>query len=129
MSNTSTMRWKQQSIDTKCNSKHHKQWENKHKVKQDKTRFSQKRCLLPLRICISPMNVHGVEFLPPKNVHISHIVMMKHTGILSPFLSRIDKWIKRKEGKKKKIWIRLKDDAWRVQDEWENETQTKDKII
>ena len=30
-------------------------------------------------------------------------------------------------GKEKKIWIRVKDDAWGVQDEWENESQTKDK--
>ena len=33
------------------------------------------------------------------------------------------------EGKEKKIWIRVKDDAWGVQDEWENEAQTKDKNI
>ena len=32
-------------------------------------------------------------------------------------------------GKEKKIWTRLKDDAWAVQDEWENEAQTKDKNI
>ena len=32
-----------------------------------------------------------------------------------------------KKKKKKKIWTRVKDDAWGVQDEWENETQTKDK--
>ena len=29
--------------------------------------------------------------------------------------------------KEKKIWTRVKDDAWEVQDEWENEVQTKDK--
>ena len=30
-------------------------------------------------------------------------------------------------GKEKKIWIKVKDDAWGVQDESENEAQTKDK--
>ena len=34
-----------------------------------------------------------------------------------------------KEGKEKKIWTRVKDDAWGVQDEWENEAQMKDKNI
>ena len=33
------------------------------------------------------------------------------------------------EGKEKKIWTRVKDDAWGVQHEWENEAQTKDKNI
>ena len=33
------------------------------------------------------------------------------------------------EGKEKKIWTRVKDDAWGVQDEWENEVQTKNKNI
>ena len=32
-------------------------------------------------------------------------------------------------GKEKKIWTRIKDDAWGVQDEWENEAKTKDKNI
>ena len=32
-------------------------------------------------------------------------------------------------GKEKKIWTRVKDDTWGVQDEWENKTQTKDKNI
>ena len=27
-------------------------------------------------------------------------------------------------GKEKKIWTMIKDDAWEVQDEWENEAQT-----
>ena len=31
------------------------------------------------------------------------------------------------EGKENKIWIRVNDDAWEVQDKWENEAQTKDK--
>ena len=30
-------------------------------------------------------------------------------------------------GKEKKIWTRVKDDAWGVQHEWENEAQTKEK--
>ena len=34
-----------------------------------------------------------------------------------------------KGGKEKKIWTRVKDDAWGLQDEWENEAQTKDKNI
>ena len=33
------------------------------------------------------------------------------------------------EGKEEKIRTRLKDDAWGVQDEWENKAQTKDKNI
>ena len=33
------------------------------------------------------------------------------------------------EGKEKKIWTKVKDDAWGVQDEWENEAQMKDKNI
>ena len=32
-------------------------------------------------------------------------------------------------GKEEKIWTRLKDDAWGLQDEWENKVQTKDKNI
>ena len=32
-------------------------------------------------------------------------------------------------GKEKKIRTRVKDDAWGVQDEWENEAQKKDKNI
>ena len=34
-----------------------------------------------------------------------------------------------KGGKEKKIWTRVKDDAWGLQDEWENETHPKDKNI
>ena len=30
-------------------------------------------------------------------------------------------------GKEKKIWTKVKYDAWGVQDEWENEAQMKDK--
>ena len=33
------------------------------------------------------------------------------------------------EGKEKKIWTKVKDDAWGVQHKWENEAQTKDKNI
>ena len=32
-------------------------------------------------------------------------------------------------GKEKKIWTKVKDDAWGVQDEWEIEAQTKNKNI
>ena len=32
-------------------------------------------------------------------------------------------------GKEKKIWTRVKYDAWEVQDEWENEAQMKDKTF
>ena len=53
-----------------------------------------------------PTNEYEVEFSPPKIVHVSHIEMTKHTDILfdilSPFLSRIDKKIKRNEGKKRR---------------------------
>ena len=104
--------------------------ETKHKVKQG---FLIKECFLPLDICISPMNFSPYEcarcrITPPKNVHMSH-KMTKHTGILSgilsPFLLRIDKWIKRKEGKKRRY--EQGQDAWGVQEEWENETQPKEK--
>ena len=72
--------------------------ENKHKVKQG---FLIKECLLPLDICISPMNFSLYEcargrLSPPKNVHMSH-------KIFSFFLSQIDKGIKRNEGKKMKL--------------------------
>ena len=71
--------------------------ENRHKVKQG---FLIKEFLLPFDICISPMNFSPYEcaqgrISPLKNVHISH-------KIFSPFLSRIDKWINRKEGKKRR---------------------------
>ena len=33
------------------------------------------------------------------------------------------------KGKEKKMWTKVKDDAWGVQDEWENEAQMKDKNI
>ena len=80
-----------------------KQQENKHKVKQG---FLKKYFLL-LGICISamafsPQKCTRGRISPPKNVHMSHIEMTKHIGILSPFLSRIDKWLKRKEGKKRR---------------------------
>ena len=59
-------------------------------------------------------------------MHISHIEMAIYSGILSSilsqFLSRIDKTIKRNEGKKRRYELGY--DAWRVQDEWENEAQT-----
>ena len=32
-------------------------------------------------------------------------------------------------GKEENIWTRLKDDAWGLQDGWENKVQTKDKNI
>ena len=53
--------------------------ENKHKVKQG---FLIKECLLPLDICIYPMDFSPYEcargrISPPKNVHKSHIEMMK----------------------------------------------------
>ena len=85
-----------------------KQRENKHKVKQG---FLIEECLLPLGICISPMTFSPYEcargrITPPKSVRMSHIEMMIQTcilsGILSLFLSRIDKTIKRKEGKKRR---------------------------
>ena len=85
-----------------------KQRENKHIVKQG---FLIKECFLPLGICISPMIFSPYEcargrITPPKSVHMSHIEMTTQTcilsGILSPFLSRIDKTIKRKEGKKRR---------------------------
>ena len=55
-----TMQWEQQSIDTKHNLKHHiEKQENKQRVKQTKQGFLEKKYLLPLGICIFPM-----EFLP-----------------------------------------------------------------
>ena len=85
-----------------------KQRENKHIVKQG---FLIKECFLPLGICISPMIFSPYEcaqgrITPLKSVHMSHIEMTTQTcilfGILSPFLSRIDKKIKRKKGKKRR---------------------------
>ena len=105
----SMMRWEHQSIDdTKYNSSTIKQQENKHKVKQG---FLIKECLLPLCICISPMTFSPYKcargrITPPNSVNMSHIEMTIQTcifsGKLSPFLSRIDKTIKRKEGKKRR---------------------------
>ena len=112
------MQWKQQNIDTKYNSKHHKG--NKKtsikKNKQDKV-FLLTQCLLPLGICISPMTFSPYEcaLTPPKSVHMSHIEMAIQTCILYLFLSRIDKTIKRKEGKKRRYEQGY--DAWGVQDE------------
>ena len=78
-------------------------------VKQDKTRFSQTN-VFSLLVYASPlwlsplMNVHEVEFLPLR-ICMSHMEMTIHSSILSsilsPFLSRIDKTIKRNEGKKR----------------------------
>ena len=45
--------------------------------------------------------------------------------IFSPFLSRIDKWIKRNEGNKRRY--EQGQNAWGVQEEWEKETQPKEK--
>ena len=75
-----------------------------HKVKQG---FYKKECLLPLGICISLMAFSPYEhargrITPPKSVRMSHIERTIQTGILSLFLSRIDKSIKRKEGKKRR---------------------------
>ena len=64
---------------------------------------------------------------------MSHIEMTKHTGILSnilsPFFVTNRKMNQKKGGKEKKLWTRVKDNAWGVQNEWENEAQTKDKNI
>ena len=88
-----------------------KQRENKHNVKQKKQGFLKKNFRLPLGICISSIAFSPYEcaqgrISPPKNVHMSHIEMTKHigifSGILSPFLSRIDKQDKRKDGKKRR---------------------------
>ena len=85
----------------------------------------------PPCICISPMTFSPYEcawvrITPLKSVHMSHIEMTIQTcilsGILSPFLSWIDKIIKRKKGKKRRYEQGY--DAWGVQDECENEAQT-----
>ena len=91
--------------------------EHKCNINQNKTK--QGKCLLPLNICIFPITFSPYECAQgrislPKNVHMSHLEMTKHTNILSPILSRIDKWIKRKGGKENKIWTRVKDDVWGV---------------
>ena len=42
----------------------------------------------------------------------------------------MNRQMNQEEGRKeKKIWTRLKDDAWEVQDEWKNEAQMKDKNV
>ena len=57
-------------------------------------------------MAFSPYEYARGRISPPKNVHMCHIEMMKHigllSGILSPFLSRIDKLIKRNEGKERR---------------------------
>ena len=67
----------------------------------------------------------------PKSVHMNNIEMTIQTcilsSILSPFLSQIEKTTKRKEGKKRRYEQGY--DAWKVQNEWENEAQTKNKDI
>ena len=70
-----------------------KQQENKYKAKQG----FLKQCILLFSICIFPMVFSPYECAPgrvspPKIVHMSHIEMTIHTGILlfrilSPFLS------------------------------------------
>ena len=63
---------------------------------------------------------------------MSHIEMTIYTSILSSILSLFvtNRQMNQEEGgKEEKIWTRLKDDAWDVQDEWENKAQTKDKNI
>ena len=79
--------------------------------------------ILPLRMCTRK------RISSPENVHKSHIEMTIFSGILSSilslFLTRIDKWAKKNEGKK--IRYEQEKDAWGVQDEWENEVQTKGK--
>ena len=76
------------------------------KTRQNKV-FSKKECLLPLGICISPMTFSPYECAQgritlPKSVHMNNIEMTIQTCILSPFLSRIEKTTKRKEGKKRR---------------------------
>ena len=87
--------------------------ENKHKVKQG---FLIKECLLPLDICISPMNFSPYEcaqgrITPPKNVHMSH-KMTKYTDILSgipsPFFVTNRQMNQEEGGKEKKIWTRTR---------------------
>ena len=63
-------------------------------IKQNKTKqgFLIKKCVLTLGIHISPMAFSPYKcawgrISPPKNVHMSHIEMTKHTGILSSILS------------------------------------------
>ena len=57
-------------------------------------------------MAFSPYEYARGRITLPKSVHMSHIEMMIHTsilsGILSPFLSRIDKLIKRKKGMKRR---------------------------
>ena len=63
---------------------------------------------------------------------MSHIEMTIYTSILSSILSLFvtNRQMNQEEGgKEEKIWTRLKDDAWGVQDEWENKAQMKDKNI
>ena len=64
---------------------------------------------------------------------MNHIEMTIHigilSGILSPFFVMNRQMNQEEEGKEKKIWTRVKDDAWGVQDEWEIEAQTKNKNI
>ena len=78
-------------------------------------------------MAFSPYKCAWGRISPPKNVHMSHIEITIQTCILSPFLSQIDKTIKRNEGKKRRYEQGY--DAWGVQNEWENEAQMKNKDI
>ena len=76
---------------------------------------------LSLGICISPM-----AFFPYECAHESY----RNDDTLQytlPFFVMNRQMNQEERGKENKIWIRLKDDVWEVQDKWENETQTKDK--
>ena len=83
-------------------------------------------------MAFSPYECAQGRISHPKNVHMSHIEMTIYTSILSSILSLFvtNRQMNQEEGgKEEKIWTRLKDDAWDVQDEWENKAQTKDKNI
>ena len=74
------------------------------------------------------MNVHKIEYLPWECAH----ELYRNDNTLQYTLSLfvINRQMNQEEGEKeKKIWTRVKDDARGVQDEWENEAQTKDKNI
>ena len=115
------MRWEQQSIDTKYNSKHHKTMRKQAKSKT-KQGFLKKDVF-------SPLVYASLQWLsPPTNVHKSYRNDDTHQYTLPLFVTN-RQMNQEGERKEKNIWIWVKYDPWRVQDEWENKAQTKDKNI
>ena len=81
-------------------------------------------------MAFSPYECAWGRISPPKNVHESYINDETHRYTPPPPFFVTNRQMKKEEERKeKKIWTRVKYDAWGMQDEWENEAQTIDKNI